>query len=74
MLPSMRHYLRFIDLEAEYDKKQFRHKVFPSALPTILHLNIVEISLVPHSNSFMAKENAVSMLNVFPPRKSSLMS
>ncbi|KAF8523372.1 FAD/NAD-binding domain-containing protein [Hysterangium stoloniferum] len=26
MLPSMRHYLRFVDLEKEYDKRNFMHK------------------------------------------------
>ncbi|KAJ8518265.1 hypothetical protein ONZ45_g4620 [Pleurotus djamor] len=35
MLPSMRHYLRFIDLEDEYDKRGFMHK--PGAAFKFVH-------------------------------------
>ncbi|KAJ8495367.1 hypothetical protein ONZ45_g12901 [Pleurotus djamor] len=35
MLPSMRHYLRFIDLETEYDKRGFLHK--PGAIFKFIH-------------------------------------
>jgi flavine halogenase len=32
MLPSMRHYLRFIDLEQEYDARGFMHKVSATSI------------------------------------------
>ncbi|KXN84312.1 Tryptophan 2-halogenase [Leucoagaricus sp. SymC.cos] len=35
MLPSMRHYLRFIDLESEYDRRGFLHK--PGAIFKFVH-------------------------------------
>nr|A0A0U3C228.1 RecName: Full=Flavin-dependent halogenase armH5 [Armillaria mellea]ALT31852.1 ArmH5 [Armillaria mellea] len=35
MLPSMRHYLRFIDLESEYDARKFMHK--PGAAFKFVH-------------------------------------
>ncbi|KIJ54121.1 hypothetical protein M422DRAFT_73736 [Sphaerobolus stellatus SS14] len=35
MLPSMRHYLRFVDLEEEYDRRKFMHK--PGAAFKFVH-------------------------------------
>jgi hypothetical protein len=45
MLPSMRHYLRFIDLEREYEARGFMRKVrsAPGPGPGILWMCVVDI-------------------------------
>lgn len=60
MLPSMRQYLRFIDLENEYDIRGFIHKVAYAAwIKRYYQLKLS--SQAPFSNSSMEHQNAVSV-------------
>ena len=63
MLPSMRHYLRFVDLEKEFDARGFMHKVY--SIKTNIATNLINCrphSPVLPSNSSTVSRNAVSLI------------
>jgi len=62
MIPSMRHFLRFIDADDKFESFGFVQKVTFSCLSLLLVTESDGSSTVPHSNSTLASGKDVSII------------
>lgn len=62
MIPSMRHFLRFIDADDRFDSFGFVEKVTFSCLSLLLVTESDGSSTVPHSSSTLANGKDVSII------------